>query len=246
MRQSLLGWLLLLLTGVTAVGNMTPPDTDTLIYLPLVFRPVGAELPSLGNPSFEAGWIDLPPAPGYLINQQPLEWYLTWIEPGQPLYSTTDLAGGVPECVHKFNYQLPPDEQRGGPHALVLDGEATYKIFHANAAFGAELRQTIYGLPAGSTWTLTVPMQVHLHGDSDPYSVEAGVWVNGLGQWVNGGEMGDRMWYEHQVTLDVPANGQVQVLIRVKSKWPLPKDFFLDDLRWVSTVSSDVQLLRRS
>jgi hypothetical protein len=185
----------------------------------------------LQNGSFEEGWTDLPPAPGNLINQQPNGWQLTWIEPGQSLYGAGDLAGGVPECVHRLATQLPPNEQPGGPDALILDGTTTYKIFHFGAAFGAELKQTVTGLAPNSSATLIVPVLAVLHGDQDPYSAESGVWVNGAGHWVNAGTMGNRNWYEHTISFTVPASGTAEILIRVKSKWPNPKDFFIDHIR---------------
>jgi hypothetical protein len=43
--------------------------------------------------------------------------------------------------------------------------------------------------------------------------------------------MGDRRWFDHVVDFDVPASGQVIILIRVKSKWLAPKDFFVDAVR---------------
>lgn len=240
MWQKLLRFMI---SGGCAIGaavaliNTTGYSTavaDHDLYLPLLYKLPGPNLPGDGllhNPSFEEGWTDLPPAPGYLINQQPHAWTLTWIKPGRPLYDSSDLAGGVPECVHKLSDQLPPDEQPGGPNALILDGRVTYKLFHASAPFGAELRQTIYGLEPGTNWQLIVPIQVHLHDDTDPYGAEAGVWVNEVGGWVNGVNMGDRTWYEHVVAFTVPANGQAAVVLRVKSKWPRAKDFFVDHLR---------------
>lgn len=104
-------------------------------------------------------------------------------------------------------------------------------MFSFSAPFGAELRQTIRDLPPGSSWILVVPIQVHLHGDGDPYAAESGVWVNGVGNWANGSVMGDREWYEHEVPFTTPANGQIEIVIRVKSKWALAKDFFIDALR---------------
>ena len=183
------------------------------------------------NGSFEEGWQDMPPAPGSLINQQPNGWTLRWIEPGDSLFGVSDTASGIPECVHKLADQLPPHEQPGGTDALILDGTTTYKIFHFGASFGAELKQTITGLAAGTTATLRVPVLAVLHGDADPYAAESGVWVNGLGQWVNAGAMGNRNWFEHAVQFTAPDDGQAEVLIRVKSKWPSPKDFFIDHIR---------------
>ncbi len=218
---------------------------DPKSYLPIIIEPQPTQTPSptptpepsptpggnmaLRNHSFEDGWTDLPPAPGYLINQQPNDWVLNWIEPGRFLYdSTSDKAGGVPECIHKHANQLPPNEQPGGQNALILDGEYVFKIFHFGAPFGAELTQEISNLPPGSTWRLTVPIQVHLHGETDPYAAESSVWVNGEGGWANGFVMGDREWYNHVVVFVVPNDGNVLISIRVKSKWYNPKDFFID------------------
>ncbi len=213
---------LLLLPGALNAGE------DTTIYLPLVQQPLYG---SLQNGSFEEGWTNLPPAPGWLINQQPMEWTLSWVELGEPIFGSGILSGGVPECVHKHNFQLPPDEQLGGEHALVLDGEWTYKIFHAGAAFGATLTQTISSLPVGAEYLVTVPILVDLHGDPDPWTAESGVWVDDQGDWVNAGVMGSRSWYEHVISFTVPQDGEITLMVRVKSKWNSPKDFFIDDVR---------------
>lgn len=182
----------------------------------------------LKNGSFTEGWTNMPPAPGNLINQQPNGWTLRWINPGEPLFDSQDKATGVPECVHKLAGQLPAHEQLGAPNALILAGNATYKIFHFGGAFGAELKQTVAGLQPGSKATLTAPVLAVLYNDPDPFAAESGVWVDGQGRWVNGGEMGSRTWYRHKVEFTVPDSGQVTIAIRVKSKWPRKKDFFID------------------
>jgi hypothetical protein len=41
----------------------------------------------------------------------------------------------------------------------------------------------------------------------------------------------DRRWHRHTVQTIVPANGKVALVIRVKSKWARPKDFFFDNIR---------------
>ena len=184
----------------------------------------------LQNGSFSEGWDDMPPTSFYLINQQPKGWTLRWLEQGESLFGDGATASGIPECVHKLSEQLPPDEQLGGKNALILAGTATYKFFNSGAAFGGELTQTVTGLAPGSEATLTVPIQAHLHGETDIYGAESGVWVNGEGEWANGGMMGDRKWYKHKSVFTVPANGTAVILIRVKSKWPSPKDFFIDGI----------------
>jgi hypothetical protein len=92
-------------------------------------------------------------------------------------------------------------------------------------------------LEPGAQAVLTVPIQVHLHGETDPYGAESGVWVNGEGGWVNGFDMGDRRWYRHVIPFVVPPSGQAQVVIRVKSKWPNPKDFFFDGITLVAQTA---------
>ena len=187
----------------------------------------------LENGSFEdEGWTTLPPSG----NQQPVSWALTWVEPGDPLYDSGDLAGTVPECVHKRSGQFPVDEQLGGPEALILDGEITYKMFSDYQPFGSELSQTMTHLPPDSSWRLTVPILVDLHlGEDplgDPFTAEAGVWVNGVvGEWKNAGVMGHRNWTDHTVDFTVPGSGEATIVIRVKSKWAHRTDFFIDHVQ---------------
>ena len=185
----------------------------------------------LRNGNFMEGWQDMPPAPGFLVNQQPNGWHLEWIEPGQPLYDDPNtICKGVPECVHKLHTQLPAHEQLGAPNALILAGDTTYKTFHFGSPFGTTLSQTVEGLQPGTEAVLTVPIQVHLHGETDAFGAETSVWVNGEGRWVNGFDMGDRQWFRHEARFTVPADGRAQIAIRVKSKWPRAKDFFIDDI----------------
>jgi len=228
-------WMSLLIAivwgTVQSSVTMLQADGQEYLYMPYIVVPPLPPLPELLNPSFENGWTDMPPAPGSVVNQQPNDWILSWIEPGDTLYDSNDVATSAPECVHKLSDQLPPEEQLGGPNALILDGDTTYKCFQRNGSFGAELRQTITGLEPNRDWILVVPIQVHLHDDTYEYSAESGVWVNGIGSWANGGLMGDRQWYEHHIPFTVRSDGTIEVVIRFKSKYSLPKDFFIDALR---------------
>lgn len=183
----------------------------------------------LKNGTFTEGWLDLPPF-GNLINQQPNGWVMRWVQPGNSLFGAEDKAGGVPECVHKLADQLPPNEQLGEKDALILAGDTTYKVFHAGSPFGVELKQVVTGLKPGSQATLTVPILAVLYDETDPFGAETGVWINGQGKWVNGGEMGNRNWFHHQATFTVPDNGTAIIEIRFKSKWPRKKDFFIDGI----------------
>ncbi len=230
-----------------------PPPTPpaTAIFAPSPTPGFGHNL--LANGSFEGGWTDLPPAPGFLINQEPNGWDLTWLEIGEGIWdlrtihpddSTVGIVSGIPEMLHKKNTQLPPEEQLGGPNALILEGGHVYKLFHRSAAFGSQLYQTV-DLPAG-TYRLTVPVQLHWHEDLDPddptwdtYTAESGAWVviNGAktGGWATARDMGDRRWFYHVVTFTLPSQTEVGVLIRVKSIYRSSKDFFIDAV-WLEKI----------
>lgn len=179
------------------------------------------------------------PPYGTLINQQPNDWTLRWINPGESLFGAGDTAGGVPECVHKLADQLPPNERLGGKDALILAGDTTYKVFHAGSSFGVELKQVVTGLKPGSEATLVVPVLAVLYDDPDPYGAESGVWVNGEGEWANGGKMGNRKWYRHMLTFAVPGNGTAVIEIRLKSKWARKKDFFIDGITLEAEAAAD-------
>lgn len=185
----------------------------------------------LKNGSFTEGWTDVSANVGFLINQQPNGWTLRWLQPGEPLFGSNDVVQGVPECVHKLATQLPANEQRGAANALILEGDTTYKIFSAGASFGAELKQTVTGLKPGSAARLTVPVLAVLHGETDAFGAESGAWANDAGEWANAERMGNRRWYKHVVDFTVPESGTAEITIRVKSKWPRPKDFFIDGVK---------------
>ncbi len=264
LRKNLLPILIVLLVAViavsTAVFSHPMGETTPQAYLPLVYKPLPTSTPTptvtpaptyppgptptpsynagqqlLANGSFELGWTDLPPAPGNLINQRPNGWEIYFVPIDQPLFDSSDLAGGIPESIHKNVEQLPLNERPGGPDALILEGVWVYKTFHGGAPFGTELKQTITGLTPGMPLHLVVPIQLHRQGGNDTYGAESGVWVQGngldLGNWVNADVMGDRQWYDHVYDFNAPADGTVTIIIRVKSKWPAAKDFFFDVIR---------------
>ena len=233
----------LLALDIPPTPTMTPTPTST--PSPTVTStpsPTSTETPTapatqqpsspLKNGSFEDGWDDLPPVSGFLINQQPKNWTLFWIQPGDPLWDDAGTAAdGIPEAIHKYKDQLPPDEQPGAEKALILDGSYTYKMFHFAAPFGSSLTQTVSGLLPDSEWRITVPVQVHLHEDPDPNSAETSLWLDGVGGWANAENMGDRKWCKHERTFTVDGDGAVEIVVRVKSKWAKPKDFFVDDIQ---------------
>lgn len=215
----------------TNTPTMTPTPTNTPLPTSTpTATPPANEQGEIANGSFEEDWSDLPPAPGYLINQQPSGWQLTWVEPGQPIFDSNYMAQGVPECVHKLEDQLPPHEQPGGSDPLILAGTTTYKIFHYAAAFGAELQQQVSGLTPGQTYRIIVPLRIH-GVDSDPWGAESGIWIDGVGEWVNQSVMGDRTWYYHTLEFTAVPSGEAVVTVRVKSKYNLSKDFFVDNIQ---------------
>ncbi len=251
------GGLFVLLVTFAVISHASTTADET-VYFPLVKNdptrtpmPTNTPIPSITpvaqsvpppyygsnyitNGSFEDGWTDFPPIPelNWLINQKPNSWEFSWVEIGQPLFGVTDIANGVPECIHKLNDQLPPDEQLGGPNALILDGGHVYKMFHGGASFGTELKQKVYGLTPGQDYRLTVPVQLHYQGwgDPDPWGAESGVWINGDGGWLNRDSLGDRRWNYLSLEFTAPGNGQAEVIIRFKSKYNLGQDFFIDDV----------------
>jgi hypothetical protein len=118
-------------------------------------------------------------------------------------------------------------------------------MFHRGAAFGSQLSQSVV-LPAGR-YRLTVPVQLHWHENLDPndptwdtYTAESGVWAltggGQIGGWATARDMGDRRWYYHVVEFTLPAQQEVEVLIRVKSIYRSPKDFFVDAV-WLERLN---------
>ncbi|HMT22421.1 MAG TPA: hypothetical protein PKE20_14460 [Promineifilum sp.] len=241
----------------TAVPTSTsgPPPTPPNTVTPVPSPTPGFGPNLLANGSFEEGWTDLPPVPGNLINQEPNGWELDWLEIGEEVWDLrtihpddpqVGIVSGIAEMLHKLNTQLPPDEQLGGPNALILEGEHVYKLFHRGAAFGSQLYQTV-SLPPGN-YRLTVPIQLHWHENLDPndptwdtYTAESGAWVVAgswqAGGWVTARDMGDRRWFYHVVEFSLPAQTEVGVLIRVKSIYHSPKDFFVDAV-WLESIGN--------
>lgn len=150
------------------------------------------------NKKFEDGWYNILPdgSYGWLTNQQPNKWYLSWEEPGKPIFGDANaICKGVPECVHKRNKDLPPNEQIGGKDSLFPSetGNYVFKVFHAVTNFGFTIYQEIEGLRPGSMCTINFPMRIHANKnkteDEDQYLAETGAWllteydISGDGEW---------------------------------------------------------------
>lgn len=206
----------------------------------------------LANGGFSRGWIDLLPY-GALTNQQPHGYALTIRRPGMPLVSSG--PGGytgpdetpiynvvvvVPEVVHKHNMQLPPEERLGGSKALVLDGEYTLKVFSAVNPFSVDLTAWVVA-PAAGKITITIPVQVHDHGDP---SVGAAVWrvvVGGtpFGWKTFGAGFLSRQWSRFQTEIDVDAGQAVEIMLQMESRALGGIDFFTDG--WSATFVATEQ-----
>jgi lysozyme len=161
----------------------------------------------LVNGSFEMGWTDQS-----MTAQEPHGWTLK-IETegevrGRPI-------NGTPECVHKLNSQLPPDEQIGGENALILDGVHVYKMF-TRATWRASLRQkeVISGLEPGARATVTWPVQIHFDGRGDVYeSDDTSLLIDVNGElttfWMT--KELDRQWIYIKAHGDIDANGELRI-----------------------------------
>lgn len=193
----------------------------------------------LKNGSFENGWTDIVTNYGWLVNQVPNDWQLSWLEPNTATWAISQKLGyapkitTVPECIHKLNNQLPADEQLGGANALILDGNANYKMFAFNGIWAASLKQTINTTP-NTEVDITIPVRVHYHGAfgnlDSPDEVEIWLMVNGAivkKLWAIP-DLPDRTWVNLQAT--ITTNGALDLEIRFMTKWANSRDVFIDNL----------------
>lgn len=183
--------------------------------------------------SFEDGWTDVGP-----VQQEPIGWEIAWGKPGTMLHhidgganpgDTERIVRTAPECVHIHSDQLPPNEQRGGENALILDGNWTYKAFAAYGSFHFSLWREIEA-PLGAVVTVTVPVQVHQHGNGD---VGAAYWRVDLGSATSGWQtfkrdFDDRTWSYHTLTKTQTSTPLMELLITFESHTIAGIDFFLD------------------
>jgi len=181
----------------------------------------------LVNGSFEMGWTDQS-----MTAQGPHGWMLD-------IATSGDVRGrpinGTPECVHKLNSQLPPDEQIGGENALILDGVHVYKMFSHGATWQASLKQTIAGYEPDEWLTLVVPVQVHFDerpDDHDPLDtivlVEA-TGANPLRYVVK--KDNQREWLKMLVRCVANEQGEIELAITPSVKWEHPTSVFFDAIK---------------
>ncbi len=259
-------WLpALLLAGVAAafaglrgVGGVQPVAVGNTVYLPLILKPAYVYVPMLirsgpipigiiANPSFEdEHWYT-----DSAGNQWPSGWTFYSPENGQLMPFPTKqqqgntvpaISGGLGEYVHKYQWQLPPDEYLGAVRGLILDGQLTYKAFSDHIPHALVLSQTL-------TYTVGRKVMVtgYILGETDPFRCgSSGILEND--HFVASLQLGssadtrlyvdmkthfdvpgnERAWNKFSVTTQVPADGHLLLKMIVQSNWPCPVDFFID------------------
>jgi hypothetical protein len=237
-------------TSIPSVTNYSLTDsfTGTPIWpdLPNATPPGSGSSNVFRNPSFEMGWRDLPPV-GSLINQEPLHWNLSWINPGEPMPITGVEVQGVPECVHKLASDLPLDEQPGGADPLILDGNTVFKVFHAGATYSV-LLSTVIQTKINSVYSAVVPIRTHWHAGPNPdYSnCYVHVFVNSLHvDTFDGTSIQDRQWFYYNLDFTSSSDTTTFSLI-LQQTYPLAGlDFFIDalDMREIDSPVAPPELV---
>jgi hypothetical protein len=216
-------------------------------YFPIVRMPGDEPINLITNPSFEnTNWFtDLGG------NQHPAGWTFYAPTNGQPLPFPTKqqgndtvpaLSGGQGEYVHKHDWQLPTNEQLGAIRGLILNGTLTYKVFSDHIPHALRLSQTLTYTPG--RW---VKVTGYIVGETQPFQCSStGVLEDDhfIGS-VRLGTVADtrfynvmkdqhavpgneRAWNKFSVTAQVPANGQLPLVVIMQSNWGCPVDFFID------------------
>jgi len=189
------------------------------------------------NHSFEFGWDDI--VVNSTRNHKPYFWNIEWLLPGQDLLSKIEYTGEdeaprftqavvIPECVIKESRYLPPNEQTGGENALILDGLQCYKVF-ASQPFSATLKQSIT-TTQNKHVKLTVPIQVHSHGDGTVGAAVFKIKCNGVSsKWFTFGDFEDRAWFYPSIVSQSDNYGNIAIEIIMEGR-AFHIDFFLDNL----------------
>lgn len=193
----------------------------------------------INNWSFEDGWTDMPPAHGNLINQQPNGWLLAWAKIGETIRGFE--VTGIPECVHKFQHQLPSHEWPGEANALILNGQVVYKMFASGAKWGGKLSQKIVGLDPFQSVELHVPVNVHFHDRPDEYDPEdtlLRIIANGRSVEFFVNKKNHKQWEILEIGANADASGNVLISIEISVKWEHPTDVFVDAVSLYVTDNS--------
>lgn len=216
-------------------------------YLPVVMQVHELELDIIANPSFEnEQWFT-----DSFGNQHPAGWTFHAPTLGQPLPFPTKqqdgqtipaVSGGQGEYVHKYFWQLPYDEWVGAPRGLILEGLLTYKVFSDHIPHALRLSQTISYTPG--RW---VKVTGYILGETQIFRC-SGSGVLEDDHFIGSVRLGDvadtrlysvmhqrfelpnneRAWNKFSVTAEVPASGQLPLVVIAQSNWGCPVDFFMD------------------
>jgi len=196
----------------------------------------------------ERPWQDIPVPSLATVNQQPARWVLQWYEIGEELEAPKAGAGDteycattIPECVHKLESQLPPNERRYlsdgsiNPDRLIYDLESTtvYKMFAGGGAFGCLLVGEFRADP-GCNVRLHFPVRVHQHGNGDTGAAYWRVISNNDGtEWHTfKRDFEDRRYHVAPLDVSVGTDGLVLYVLQVESHTIAGIDFFVSGVRW--------------
>jgi hypothetical protein len=190
----------------------------------------------LRNGDFSGGWSTNPTTG----NQTPNGWaliinhvdsLLSNIEP-RGAGDTEDHVQVIPECVHKLSAQLPENEQLGGPDALILEGDAVYKIFHEGGAFCVELVQIIEGLEPGRRVQCKAHVNTSSYNNADTGGAYWRFSVNGeYSKWLTyKTHFENKQWLPYTILTRVDNIGWVNFSLEFESHTVGNSDFFIDAL----------------
>ena len=190
------------------------------------------------NLSFENGWTNIEAGYGNLINQIPNNWEIFWTPIGEAGFfndktNQNATINSVPEMVHKLNDQLPPDEQIGGENALILDGDAVYKIFAHKGIWRAGIRQVFETYPNAEI-TVTVPVLVSyedvLNFDSDDFQLQ--VTVGNEEYWFSSkNDLPHKTWDYLELEGQADEEGKCLLEIKAGTIWSNSRGFFIDNIQ---------------
>lgn len=217
----------IVLPGQIDMGEGVPPIvTDNLLV----------------NHNFSGAWSNIPATHGG-FHQVPEGWGLHYsIEGVQGCFNSKDdeyvTIGVQPECIHKLNGQLPPNEQLGGSEALVLSGTAVYKIF-GTGIWSAGLSQIVRNLTPGATYRFTFNLNVHYHdelGDDSPDDTQAHFELSQPEQYSESGilkldtrDLPHKVWVTRSLEGVADSDGELEVWFNLCTVWVNSRSVFLDD-----------------
>lgn len=196
-------------------GNTTPPTEP-----PVTEPPESIDFP---NGCFSDGWQTLLGG-----NQQPNEWLLSWNQEGS-LLPNGEYATRSPECVHKEDWQLPPNEQPGGDAALILCGDKTYKMFGDYGKWGAMLSCVIDGLTPDAWYYIGGNFQVHYEevcNEIDDILIDFSAGDDKI--QLNTDDLHDRKWIYSETMCQADADGKILVDVHVYTKYQNRRTLFVD------------------